>query len=309
MKKHVKSIKLSLVWPPQPVVTESLFRHYNGLAETAGYLENKSLLFKHYNFDISIHDCAVKTYTAMNMSKIVHTNDIIAICVNMNNIVEAIKTAKFFKSIDENKIIIAYGEGVCSNPRYFSQFDFFDFIISNGQYELGLEIALSQYYNFNKEFLHPILLQESSFYIENKIVWFSSEVLLPPEDWGIPFVDKLPLEEYIAIGQGELHITACKGCPYNCEFCNEKYVSSTGLRYRPAKQIVDFLLENRKQFKTAYLDSSTFTYDKSWVLNFCKQLIKHKEDIIPWKTCTRLDCIDEEIISLFLELATQYDYY
>lgn len=296
--KEIKKgeVKMAVVWPPQAVVIESLHRHYQGLGEPVGYLIHKSKLFRNYGIDIAIHDCAVKPYTAMNMAKIVYDNDIIAICVNLNNIIEATTTATFFKSISVTKKIIAYGEAVCCNPNYFMKSNLFDYVISNGQYELGFEVVIADYYNLDKEFLHPLLHEDDSYYIKDNIVLFSPKVKLPPEDWGIPEMDKLPIEQYISIGDGETHITACKGCPFGCEFCNEQYVSTKSLRYRPVGQVVEFLLNSKSRFKSAYLDSSTFTYDKAWVLELCNELIKHGGKVIPWKTCTRLDCIDEEII-------------
>lgn len=116
----------------------------------------------------------------------------------------------------------------------------------------------------------------------------------------MPQLDLLPITDYLRIGNGELHITACKGCPFNCEFCNEVYVSTGKLRYRNTQQIVEYLTEIAASYgaTSAYLDSSTFTYNKEWVIKLCSELISSGKPILPWKTCTRLDCIDEELITL-----------
>ena len=38
--------KVSVIWPPQAVVTESLFRHFSGIAEVASYLRDISPVVK-----------------------------------------------------------------------------------------------------------------------------------------------------------------------------------------------------------------------------------------------------------------------
>lgn len=287
--------KITLMWPTQSILVESLFRHYNGLAETAGYLDDVSQVLKPNDIKLSIHDCAVKSYTAKSIAQIVYDNDLIFLCINMNNIEDAIKCAKFLKSIDKNVKLIAYGEGVCCRPSYFSSLNLFDYVLSSGQYELGIEIILMKEYKVNKKYIHSALRYSQSYYIEDSIVYLSKETSLPPSDWGVPKLSKLPLENYIDLSDGELHITACKGCPFNCEFCNEKHVATNRLQYRDIDQLVDYLNDNKKLFKSAYLDSSTFTFNKRWVIEFCEKLSK-SDDVLPWKTCTRLDCLDEEVI-------------
>lgn len=286
---------ITLMWPPQTILVESLFRHYNGLAETAGYLDDVSHVLKRNGITLSIHDCTVKPYTAKGIAQIVYENDLIFLCVNMNNILDAINCSRFIKSIDKNVKLIAYGEGICCRPAYFSSLNLFDYVISSGQYELGIEVVLQNEYQFNKEDLHSVLQHENSYYIEDSIVYLSNETYLPPSDWGIPKLSKLPIENYIQMGDGELHITACKGCPFTCEFCNEKHVSTNRLHYRDIDQLINYLEDNKKKFKSVYLDSSTFTFNKRWVMEFCEKLSKCS-DVLPWKTCTRLDCLDEEII-------------
>lgn len=44
--------------------------------------------------------------------------------------------------------------------------------------------------------------------------------------------------------------------------------------------------------------TSTFTYNREWVIRLCNELISSGKIILPWKTCTRLDCLDEDLIAL-----------
>lgn len=293
-----KILRVSVIWPPQAVVTESLFRHFSGIAEVASYLRDISPVVKKISVPISVEDCSIVTYTAMNMAQIVYNSSLICIFVNMNNITESLNVARFFKSVDRNKKILAYGEAVCCNPEYFASLKVFDYIVSNGQFELGIEVALCEMYNLDINSIDTII-DKSSYNIADGIIYFKDSVFLPPEKWGVPQFDMLPLEEYLRISNGEVHITACKGCPFGCEFCNEKYVSSQKLRYRNITQIVNYLCHPQSsKVKSVYLDASTFSYDREWVTNLCRKLISEGGPILPWKTCTRLDHIDEELIEL-----------
>lgn len=290
---------LSIVWPAQAVISESLFRHFSMMAEVAGYLEEHSKIIKHLNFSVVIEDCAVVSHTAMNMAQIARKSDVIAIAINMNNVREAVNTATFFKSVDRNKTIIAYGEAIACGSNFFSQQSVFDYIVDGGQFEIGLDVALCLAYNIDFSLYLPHNIPDGVSISGNKIQ-ILNDVILPGSLWGMPQLDLLPLSDYYQIGNQELHITACKGCPFNCEFCNEVYVSTNNLQYRPIEQIVDYLtiVANDYKAKSVYLDASTFTYNKNWVCSLCSALIATKRPIVPWKTCTRLDCLDEDLILL-----------
>ena len=287
--------KLCLVWPAQAVITESLFRHYSMLAEVAGYLVDSSIVFKELHYSLSIEDCAVVPHTAMNMAKIVHNNNIIAIAINMNNVKEALDTATFFKSVDTSRIIIAYGEAVACNSKFFSEQVCFDYVIEGGQFELGIEALICHIEGIAWEcYNHDI--KKDNYHLNGKLLLIDRTIVLPVAKWGMPKLELLPMDFYLRIGGGEIHITACKGCPFDCEFCNEVYVSTRKIRYRKIEEIVEYLCNNNYSAKSVYLDSSTFTYDKNWVISLCKALIKVGKPIIPWKTCTRLDCLDDDLL-------------
>ncbi len=290
---------LTIVWPAQAVITESLFRHFSMMAETAGYLMEHSPVIKELNIHVQIADCAVVSHTAMNMARLVHDSDIIAIAINMNNVREAIDTAAFFKSVNRERIIIAYGEAIACGSEFFAKQEVFDWVVDGGQFELGIEAGVclatrKDWCSLNKS------INRDAFFIDGKVIKISRDLLLAEDLWGMPQLDLLPITDYLRIGNGELHITACKGCPFNCEFCNEVYVSTGKLRYRNTQQITKYLTEIAASYgaSSVYLDSSTFTYNKEWVNRLCSELISSDKPILPWKTCTRLDCIDEDLITL-----------
>ncbi len=290
---------LTLVWPAQAVITESLFRHFSMLAETAGYLTAYSPVIKALNFHVQVADCAVVSHTAMNMARIVYESEIIAIAINMNNVREAIDTAAFFKSICRERVIIAYGEAIACGSAFFTKQKVFDWIVDGGQFELGIEAGIC--FSEKKDWrLLNKSINSNDFMVNGNVIKINKKLLLPENLWGMPQLDLLPIADYLRIGNGELHITACKGCPFSCEFCNEVYVSTGKLRYRSTHQIARYLTEIAASYgaSSVYLDSSTFTYNREWVIRLCNELISSGKIILPWKTCTRLDCLDEDLIAL-----------
>ena len=241
----------SIVWPAQAVITESLFRHFSMMAEVAGYLKEHSKVIKQLNFGVVIEDCAVVSHTAMNMAQIARKSNVIAIAINMNNVREAVNTATFIKSVDINKTIIAYGEAIACGSDFFSKQSVFDYIVDSGQFEIGLDVALCLIYDMDFS-SYLSYCNTTGISIIGKTIQIHDDVMLPEALWGAPQLDLLPLSDYYRIGNHELHITACKGCPFNCEFCNEVYVSTNNLRYRPIEQIVDYLTIAANDYKATY---------------------------------------------------------
>jgi radical SAM superfamily enzyme YgiQ (UPF0313 family) len=120
----------------------------------------------------------------------------------------------------------------------------------------------------------------------------------------IPFPDRdaFPDNYY----QDELigtNILASRGCPYPCSFCQNKYLMTMYkdkgkfIRYRSPENIlaeVDYLI-GRYKIKQLYFSDETFTMNKSRVLAFCHEY--KSRFTLPFMCQTRIDTIDEEIIS------------
>ena len=285
-------MKISLLWPPELVITESMFTHFTGLAEVASYLKNTSEVRKKSGLDVQVVDCAVEIVTALNLANIAYESKIVAVYVNMNNVLEAIKLLHFLKSVNGKICTVVYGEAVSCNPILFSKVEDIDYVIGNGQAEYGLEYViirtskddLLEYYDAKDCYADDC----------GKIININKR--LPENKWGIPDFDIIPIKRYLELSKGEIHLLVNKGCPFHCEFCNERIVSSNRLYYRDQDQVVDYICADYDgSVNSIYLDASTFTYDKRWILELCKKVQK-REKHLNWKTCTRLDCIDEEII-------------
>lgn len=285
-------MKITFMWPPELIITESMFRHYTGIAEIVGYLRDNSPVIRKIDIQINVVDCAVEVKTALNIASIARESILVPVYVNMNNIPEALQLIRFLKSVNPDLCVVVYGEAPSCNPKVFADLPEISFVIGNGQTDYALDLVLCELFHLDP--FETINLSENEYNINNKCVMVSK--LLPSDNWGMPALDLLPLEQYLALSKGELHLLVNKGCPFHCEFCNERLVSSNVLRYRNVNQVADFLCaEYPDSVRSVYLDASTFTYDRDWVFSLCNAICQYNKHL-PWKTCTRLDCIDDELI-------------
>lgn len=290
-------MKITFMWPPELVITESMFRHYTGIAEIAGYLRDNSAVAKKACAQIEVADCAVEVKTALNIAAIARSSTIIPVYVNMNNILEAMQLAKFLHSVNPKACIVFYGEAAACNSLVFAELPEVDYVIGNGQNEYALDYVICKLLGWSPE--EKVGLAEKDLNVDGKRIFVSK--VLPPESWGMPALNLLPLEQYLTLSKGELHLLINKGCPFHCEFCNERLVSSSILRYRDPGQVADYLCAPyQKNVRSVYLDASTFTYDRTWVLKLNREIATRGKPL-PWKTCTRLDCTDEELIRTMAE--------
>jgi radical SAM superfamily enzyme YgiQ (UPF0313 family) len=124
----------------------------------------------------------------------------------------------------------------------------------------------------------------------------------------IPFPDREALSDHYyndeLIGT---NILTSRGCPYHCSFCQNKYLMSIYngrgkfVRYRSFENIfaeIEFLI-NRYHIKKLYFSDETFTLNKNRVLKFCDEYKKRIN--LPFMCQTRVDTVDEEIISAMKE--------
>lgn len=124
---------------------------------------------------------------------------------------------------------------------------------------------------------------------------------LPFPAWNL-----IPIEIYLKEGlatissKGEriMPILASRGCPYSCKFCSNAIMWGNSYVIRDYQQVVEEIKEYKKKYNISGFEFQdlTFITQKSWVINFCKQLIKENLNL-KWNIpTTRAESIDEELI-------------
>jgi len=97
---------------------------------------------------------------------------------------------------------------------------------------------------------------------------------------------------------GYQSLIASRGCPFNCKFCQPTARKLFGARVRlrsPANVVAEI-----KDMKNVYnighvkLDDDTFTWNKDWVMGFCREVAKLG---VVWDCNARVNCIDREMLT------------
>lgn len=92
-------------------------------------------------------------------------------------------------------------------------------------------------------------------------------------------------------------IQASRGCPYNCRFCLSARMNGTRIRSRSVEGIlseVTWVVQNTK-IREFFFRADTFTARTSWLMRFCKEMVKQGMDI-EWYTNARIDTLDAGIL-------------
>jgi len=98
----------------------------------------------------------------------------------------------------------------------------------------------------------------------------------------------------------EVIMTATRGCPFDCTFCY--HVFGRGVRYRSVDNVIaemEYLIDKHKVDSFVFGDEC-FTARKSYIHEFCNEVLKRKLDI-EWSAFSRINTIDEETMSIMSE--------
>lgn len=241
-------------------------------------------------FDGAVMNHLIKEY----VEKFLTNYDLVIFYAETAEAKMTIELAEMCKKISPETKIAVYGDATLYIPKYFARYPF-DAVHVNGDQD----IVLADYIRFlqgeNHE-LHGLL-------VNTKLGWKETQAgkLLPPENWGFPALDVLPMEEYRAFnyikGSKDLEgsVYVAKGCKYACPYCVLPRREGLADRRRPISPLLNYLESNRTLFSEYQLHAGTFTEDRAWVLGFCKQANERNIDI-NWKCTTRVDCLDEELV-------------
>jgi radical SAM superfamily enzyme YgiQ (UPF0313 family) len=90
-----------------------------------------------------------------------------------------------------------------------------------------------------------------------------------------------------------------RGCPFRCTFCSSRNFWNKKVRFRSAENVINEINTFKKLYGTNYFMfwDDSFTINKSVVERYCKAILDSKLKI-SWKTATRADLVDEQILKL-----------
>ncbi|WP_207691164.1 B12-binding domain-containing radical SAM protein [Desulfonema limicola] len=93
------------------------------------------------------------------------------------------------------------------------------------------------------------------------------------------------------------HISLTRGCPGNCTFCGSPGFWGRKVRFHSCDYFVEQIeMLYKKGISFFYISDDTFTLKKNLVIEICKKIIE-KNLNISWAAISRVDCINDEILS------------
>lgn len=117
--------------------------------------------------------------------------------------------------------------------------------------------------------------------------------------WPFPARQCMNLDLYrnATTGERETTIQVSRGCAGGCSFCVAATIAGKIPRLRSYENILKEVREciERYKIRSFFFRADTFTYDKTWVLGLCEEIIRQKIDI-QWVCNTRVDTIDEPLV-------------
>jgi radical SAM superfamily enzyme YgiQ (UPF0313 family) len=127
-------------------------------------------------------------------------------------------------------------------------------------------------------------------------------------------LDKLPMpdrknilfpERYFTNSFGNL--ITLRGCPFLCGYCSAKSIWSRKCRYRSIDNVISEVLwlKDRYGSKEFYFWDDSFTLNRNRVVEICNAFIDQSINI-SWGCTTRVDLLDEEILSLMKKAGCDY---
>ncbi|CAN2046903.1 anaerobic magnesium-protoporphyrin IX monomethyl ester cyclase [Candidatus Magnetomoraceae bacterium gMMP-1] len=132
-----------------------------------------------------------------------------------------------------------------------------------------------------------------------KIYHNKNRSFIPPEQIPFPAWQYLDLSPYRLPLKGRpfLIVAPIRGCPFSCNFCTAPIYYGKRLRKRPVKNVVDEIEYNIKRFRINdfFIWADTFTADKDYVRQFCKEILVRGLRI-SWTCNSRVDRVDRELL-------------
>lgn len=280
------------VYPPNKLGVKPKFGFPPlGVLYLASFLEKKGVKVK-------VIDCEVKGHSLDKILGIVKQESPSILCLSImtNQVISCLKIVEAAKKENDINVVVG-GPHISSTLGEILEFtDAIDFLV----YQEGENTLYELYSSLRKN--GAISEVKGIIYKKNGEV-----VVTPPRD-KIESLDELPfpnlelldISEYDSSYAKSLPLTSMmcsRGCPFNCNFCDQYATHGKKLRLRSAKNVVDEIERNYRDLgiRQIMFKDSTFTLNKKWVKELCDE-ISNRGLKLNWTCNTRVDCFDEEII-------------
>jgi len=220
--------------------------------------------------------------------------DVIGISVfSYLQILPALLLSKKLKSMSAVKIVLGGSYITLNGEEIFSSYPFIDYIIiGDGQIPF---IRLLEHL----EGRIPIENVPSLIYRHNGSIRHNTREFLSIEELSIPNFSDLPLEIYRSDKRNKqviLPYQVTRGCPYNCSFCNMKFITPS-VELKSHEKVTREIKIMRERYKSNAFNfrDEAMNYSYEYLDEFCDNLVENNLNI-QWSMCVRPDNLDMPIL-------------
>lgn len=134
----------------------------------------------------------------------------------------------------------------------------------------------------------------------------NGEIVNNPIREAIPNLDEIPLPARDSVlypdsfdfrSLGSMIIS--RGCPFRCSFCSSRNFWDKKVRFRTPENVIKEINMLKNKYGTSYIMfwDDSFTIHRNVIKKYCDIIIDSRLKI-NWKTATRADLLDEELLKL-----------
>jgi len=293
-------MKALLINPPnQNIITNVIPRYID---EDSGHFPPLGLMYiaayaeLHTDYEIKIFDMQVEEATYEDLIKNIQKEapDVVAVTVMTFTILDAIKTARIVKSVNNDIKIVFGGPHAHIYPEETIRLGYADFVVV-GEGEITFSELLNNLHDVDKLKCTQGLVFKNN----GQVIHTGNRPFIEDLD-SLPFPARhlTPYKKYHSLLGKKNPITTLftsRGCPYQCIFCYRPHLGKT-FRFRSPANIINEINQCRELgIEEFIIYDDTFTINRKRVIDICNRIIEQKMDI-SFDIRARVNTVDEELL-------------
>ncbi len=255
-------------------------------------------------FQTRIIDAPVEGIELEQLRKIIHSwnPDWVVANTSLQTLESDLIVLKIAKEVGSRTISFGYAPSVSNEKEIMQNAGFIDFLI-RGEPEKAFEEVLES----------SVPLKE----IKGLTFRDNSQIVINADREFLENLDELPFPAHHLINHnlyrvpttGEIFTTiqTSKGCPNHCTFCLSNILNGPKVRRRSVENIIQEIeyVKNTLKINNFFFRADNFTFNKRWVIDLCKRIIKNKLKI-NWFCNSRVDTLDGEMLEVMKKAGCYY---
>ena len=293
-------LKVLVIWPPH---VPSYFNagHHLGLFEVGAYLRGLAVVG-----EVRCVDAGALNYSWKDVGDLLFESfDLIAV-MNEFDALEGIgRLVRYARELTPRARLITFGRLSSTVPRFFERYDL-DAVVHSGDYESGVA-AYVHWLSRGGDAPPGVAVRAASGWCQPT----ARGVFLEPSAWVLPDISEIPYDAYSRMyasdqnkfcgipDRKELVLPVARGCPVGCEYCDVPLREGLKERRLPVKTALEYIEASfaKGRFEYVAMYAPTFTLNRPWVEEFCRELIA-RGSRYPFKCTTTVHHLNEPLIAL-----------